>query len=215
MKTSTMIIAVGAVALAAYFLFRDKLPSLPGIVGGALAGLPSAATVMLGADPQTIKETGAVGGVGDLIYGLTYGGDLRKEATMPGGKYYEAAKQEIPRVTGITPTPKQIVPRAVAMGASTKIHELGMPLSMVVAPVTIGAGMGAITQQARYRETLPPEAAEKALVQEYATRQEWITEHPVESMVGFPAGIIHAVTTPVPQTDFFSTLARGWGRIFG
>jgi len=215
MKTSTGLILLGGGLIAAYFLFKDK-GGIPGVIGGALSSLPGFALQAAGAAPETIKETGVVGGAGDIIYNLTMGGDLREEATKPGGKYYEAAKKEIPLVTGITPTSKQIVPRAVAMGASEQIHDLTFPGALLAAPVTIGAGLGAITQQRKYYAALPtPEAKEKALVQEYTQRQEWIRGHPLESMVGFPAGIIHAVTTPVPQTDFFSTLARGWGRIFG
>ena len=201
--------------IAAYFLLKDK-GGIPGMIGGAITSLPGTVLQAAGAAPETIKETGVVGGAGDIIYNLTMGGDLREQATKPGGKYYEAAKKEIPLITGITPTSKMIVPRAVAIGASEQIHGLSFPDALLAAPVTIGAGMGAITQQVRYREALPtPEAKEKALVQEYKQRQEWIRGHPIESMIGFPAGIIHAVTTPVPQTDFFSTLARGWGRIFG
>lgn len=213
MKTSTTILLLGGAALAAYFLLKDKLP---GAVGGAVGEIPNIIVQLLGADPATTAETGVVGGVGDILYNITYGGDLRAEATQPGGEYYERAKEEIPEVTGVRPTPAMIVPRAVAIGAAEKIHGLGAVGAGLLAPITIGAGMGAITQQARYREALPtPEAQEKALVQEYETRQDWIRGHPVESLVGFPAGIIHAVTTPVKQDDFFTTMARGWGRIFG
>lgn len=216
MKTSTMLIIGGAAVAAAYFLLKDKgVSSILGGIGGAIAGAPAAVTVLAGAAPETIKETGAVGGAGDVIYQTAYGGDLRESATKPTGEAYQAAKEEIPRVTGITPTPEQIVPRAVAMQVAEDIHKGGLAEAALLAPITIGAGLGAITQQARYYESLPKEAAEKARAQEYETRQEWIQEHPIESMIGFPAGIIHAVTTPTPQTDFFSTMARGWGRIFG
>lgn len=214
MKTTTGLLLLGGGLIAAYFLLKQK-GGIPGAIGGVFSSLPNITLQMAGADPATLKETGAVGGVGDIIYNTTFGGDLRKESS-PGGKYYEAAKVEIPQVTGIEPTPEAIGHRAVAMGASTKLHDIGMTKSLLIAPVTIGAGFGAISQQVQYRESLPtPEAKEKALIQEYKTRQEWIREHPTGSLAGFPALIAHAVTTPVPQDDFFTTMARGWGRIFG
>ncbi len=216
MKTSTGLILLGGAAIIGYFLLKDKIPSIPGAIGGAIAGAPAAVTIALGASPETIQETGVVGGVGDLIYNITRGGDLRESATQPGGAAYEAAKAEIPRVTGVTPTPEMIVPRAVALQVSEDIHKGGWVEAATLAPVTIGAGLGAITQQARYREALPTEEAKAAaLQQEYTTREEYVRGHPVESLIGFPALIAHAVTAPAPQTDFFSTLARGWGRIFG
>lgn len=219
MKKRTMI-GIGVIAalgIGAYLLLKKGF-GITGGIGAAIAGAPAAVTVAMGAAPETIQETGAIGGAGDILYKLAYGGDLREEATQAGGLYYERAKAEIPKVTGVTPTPEMIVPRAVAMGVAEEMHEGEQPMAeaMLLAPWTIGAGLGAITQQQRYYEALPtPEAKKAAVVQEYETRQEWIREHPLESMIGFPAGIIHAVTTPVPQTDFFSTLARGWGRIFG
>jgi len=212
MKTSTTIgiAAIAAIGIGAYFLLKDF----------KLGDLFAAPLVMAGAAPETIKETGAIGGVGDVIYNIGYGGDLRKEATVPSGEYFEAAKEEISTQIvkpGEHVPQEAIVARAVSMGVAETMHEdMGFIPSMLAAPITIGAGLGAITQQQRYRDALPTEEAkEKALKLEYTTRQDWIKEHPVESMIGFPAGIIHAVTTPHKQTDFFSTMARGWGRIFG
>lgn len=214
MKTSTTIgiAALAAVGIGAYFLLKDfKL--------GNLFGAP---LIIAGADPQTIKETGVPGGIGNVIYNISGGEGLRERATAPEGSSYKAAVQEttalkyqVGQPEVIIP-PKAIVARATATDVSEGIVDEGLPIALLKSPVTIGAGLGAITQQRRYYESLPtPELKKAAVAKEYTTRQDWIRAHPIESMVGFPAGIIHAATTPIPQTDFFSTMARGWGRIFG
>lgn len=214
MKTSTLIpiAAVAALGIGAYFLLKDF----------KLGDLFSAPLIVAGAAPETIKETGAAGGVGDIIYNIGVGGDLREQATQPEGTFYKAAaaettalKQQVRQPEAVIPQ-KAVVARAVAMGVAETQQGMGMPAALALAPITIGAGLGAITQQARYREALPtPELKAAALQKEYTTREEWVRGHPVESMIGFPALIAHAVTAPAPQTDFFSTMARGWGRLFG
>lgn len=220
MKTSTLIpiAAIAALGIGAYFLLKDfKL--------GDLFGTP---LIMAGAAPETIKETGVVGGVGDIIYNIGYGGDLRQEATKPEGTYYKAAVAETTALKRQVKQPDVVIPkeaivhRAVAMGTAEKIHDVGFFETLVlgaipsVAGVPIGAGFAAIEKQRKYVEALPtPELKKAALVKEYATRQAWVQKHSVESMIGFPALIAHAVTAPTEQTDFFSTMARGWGRIFG
>lgn len=207
------IAAIAALGLGAYFLLKDfKL--------GDLLNQP---LIMAGAAPETIAETGAAGGVGNIIYNISGGEGLRESATQPEGASYKAAVKEtslLKKSVGqpdVTIPHEAIVARAVATNVSTRmIKDQGMTSSLLMAPVTIGAGLGAITQQERYRENLPTqELKDAALEKEYSTRGKWIREHPLESMIGFPAGIIHAVTTPTKQTDFFSTMARGWGRIFG
>jgi len=214
MKTSTLIpiAAVAALGIGAYFLLKDF----------KLGDLFNAPLIIAGADPQTIKESGTAGGIGNVIYNISGGEGLRERATDPEGSSYKEAVKETTQLKYDVGQPdvsipsKAIVARAIATDVSTGIVEEGLPLAMLKGPVTIGAGLGAITQQARYREALPtPELQQAALVKEYDTRQAWVQEHPVESMIGFPALIAHAVTAPAPQTDFFSTMARGWGRLFG
>ena len=214
MKTSTMVGlgAIAALGIGAYFLLKDfKMPNLNDLFGAPL--------VLAGAAPETIKETGAVGGVGDIIYNITGGEGIRERVTGPEGVTYKRAVAEIEReiLPAETPVPVSAAQhRAVAMDVSEQIVGEGLPAAMLLGPVTIGAGLGAIEQQRKYREALPTEEAKtKALELEYSTRQKFIQEHPIESMLGFPAMIAHAVTTPTKQTDFFSTMARGWGRIFG
>jgi len=206
------IAAIAAIGIGAYFLLKDfKL--------GDLFGAP---LVMAGAAPETIKETGAVGGVGDIIYNISGGAGLRESATTPEGEGYKSAVKETEGLKIQVGQPEAVIPekaivaRAVAQEVSTGIVDEGLPLAMLKGPITIGAGLGAIQQQVKYREALPtPELKAAALEKEYSTRQEWVRGHPVESMIGFPALIAHAATTPTKQTDFFSTMARGWGRLFG
>lgn len=224
MKTSTTIgiAAVAAIGIGAYFLLKDfKLPNLNDLFGAPL--------VMAGASPQTIKETGPVGGVGDIIYNISGGGGIRERITGPEGETFKEAEEEITQLKRDVGQPDVFIPtaattaRAVALDVATTKQERGMggELALAAIPIlgpalTIAPGLAAITQQRKYYESLPtPELKEAAIAKEYDTRQDWIREHPLESMIGFPAGIIHAVTTPTKQTDFFSTMARGWGRIFG
>lgn len=160
------------------FLKGDwKLPSLPRLP------IP---------DPQTIKETGIVGGIGDIIYNLGQSG-LRERVTER--IYYpsngrESAEQETKRIygdVGITepPDPEGLYARSVAMTVSEDVHKrgvfsfLGFPgLGIFGLPdpaVTIGAGLGAITQHGRWLETLPPEARQQAEREESEKRMEFRT----------------------------------------
>lgn len=88
-------------------------------------------------DPETIKETGIVGGVGDVIYNIFQAPELRERV------------EERADVAGIPYS------KAVAEVVSEDIHEQGLGLSLLKAPVTIGAGLGAIAQQGKYLESLP------------------------------------------------------------
>jgi len=217
MKTSTTIgiAAIAALGIGAYFLLKDfKFPNLTNLFGAPI--------MAAGASPQTIKESGVPGGVGNIIYNISGGEGLRESATQPEGAAYKAAvtqtsqlKKEVGQPEVVIPK-KAIVAKAVSTQVSTDIHEAGIRKSLAMAPFTIGAGLGAITQHQRYLEALPtPELKKAARVKEYSQREEWVRQHPAESMLGFPALIIHAATTPTKQTDFFSTMARGWGRLFG
>jgi hypothetical protein len=109
-----------------------KLPSLLDVLGGA--GLPTPA-------PETLAETGIVGGAGDIIYNTIIpggNGDLRERAEDL------AATQNIP------------FSKAVGQTVSEDIHGQGLFQSLLTAPVTIGAGLGAVSQWGTYLETLPP-----------------------------------------------------------
>lgn len=119
---------LGGLGYAAYKFARGdwKLPSLP-----SLPPLPTP-------DPQTLKETGIVGGLGDVIYNITMGGGELRERVEE-----RAMEPEIP------------FPKAVAEVVSEDIHEQGLGLALAKAPVTIGAGLGAMEQHERYLETLP------------------------------------------------------------
>lgn len=234
MKTSTLIpiAAIAALGIGAYFLLKDfKLPNLGDLFAAPL--------IIAGAAPETIKETGVVGGVGDIIYNISGGEGIRERATTPEGVSYKAAVVETEKLKtqvkqpDVTIPKEAIVARAVALDVATTMHDThlfgekhkdeGFPAHLVKAAIpifgpalTIAPGLAAITQQRKYYESLPtPELKQAAVEKEYTQRQEWIKGHPLESMIGFPAGIIHAFTTPTKQTDFFSTMARGWGRIFG
>lgn len=125
---------LGGLGFVAYkFMKGDwKFPSLLDAIGGL--GLPTPA-------PETLKETGVVGGIGDIIYNVAMpsgNGDLRERAGAL------ASAQNIP------------FSKAVAQTASEDIHKEGLISSLLKAPVTIGAGLGAISQWGTYLETLPP-----------------------------------------------------------
>jgi len=151
-----------------------------------------------GVNPQSFNEGGVPAVAGDMIYNITYPTELRESATTPTGAYYKRAKDEITDILPIneTPTDKQIVPRAVSMAVSEDIHEGGFLKAMLLSPITIGAGLGAITQQQRYYSTLPEGAKHTAIAQEYTTRSKWMFEHPIESFIGLPAQYIHIATRP-------------------
>jgi hypothetical protein len=159
--------------------------------------LPSLSDLLPGGLKETLKESGVPGVTGDIIYNIVYDG-LRESATVPGGESYEQARGEIADIlpAGMTPTPAQIVPRAVALDVAEDIIGGGMVKGALLAPVTIGAGLGAITQQQRFYERLPEEARKAAIEQEYTRRSKFMFEHPVESLIGAPAQVIHAVTRP-------------------
>lgn len=146
---------------------------------------------------ESFKEGGIPAATGDIIYNLVYDG-LRESATVPGGESYERAKSEISTILpgDTTPTPEQIVPRAIALDVSEDIISGGLGKAAALAPVTIGAGLGAVTQQQRYYETLPEDSQKKAIALEYKTRSKFMFEHPIESLIGAPAQVIHAVTRP-------------------
>lgn len=174
---------------------------------------------LFGGLPESFKEGGIPAVTGDIIYNMVYDG-LRESATVEGGESYEKAKGEIADIlpAGTTPTPSQIVPRAVALDVAEDITEGGLLKAALVAPVTIGAGLGAITQQQRYYETLPPDSRESAIAQEYTRRSKFMLEHPVESIIGAPAQIIHAVTRPADvyaPTPIEVVLNVATGGIFG
>lgn len=170
------ILLLGGVGYAAYkFYIGDwKLPTLP-----TLPPLPTP-------DPETIKETGIVGGIGDIIYNITYPTELRERVvervTEPSPAGRESAVAEATRLIERTtpynvitpePSPEGTYARAVAMTVSEDIHKEGLLMSLLKSPVTIGAGLGAMTQQARYLETLPPAAKTLAEKEESQKRLEF------------------------------------------
>lgn len=118
---------LGGIGYAAYkFLKGDwKIPSL-------IPTLPIPTPA-----PETIKETGVVGGVGDVIYNIFQAPELRERVT------------ERADVAGIP------FSKAVAEVVSEDIIGGGLPKAIGISPVTIGAGLGAIYQQGVYLETLP------------------------------------------------------------
>lgn len=160
-------------------------------------GLPSLGDIVPAGIKESFKEGGIPSVAGDIIYNIAYDG-LRESATEPGGESYEKAREEISKLlpADIKPTPAQIVPRAVALDVAEDITGGGFIKALLLGPVTIGAGLGAITQQQRYYETLPEEAKKTAIAKEYTTRTKFMLEHPVESLIGAPAQLIHAVTRP-------------------
>lgn len=217
-KTILGIALMGGIGFVAWKFYKGdwKLPSLPNL-GNLLTNVPGVPKDI----NITLKESGVPGAAGDVVYNIVYPGNLREETTIPGTQYYEKARREIVNILppDVTPQHEQIVPRSVAMKVATDIVEgRGFIPSMFLAPITIGAGLGAITQQKRYYDSLPKDARAQAVALEYKTREEWIGEHPIETAIGFPAVIIHAATKPtsLPEptgTDFFSTMIRGVTRI--
>lgn len=173
--------------------------------------------------PAGMKESFSEGGVpavtGDVIYNIVYDG-LRESATVEGGESYEQAKGEIEEILpeGTTPTPAQIVPRAIALDVAEDITEGGLLKGLILAPVTIGAGLGAMSQQEKFYGTLDEESKKKAISQEYTTRSKFMLEHPVESLIGAPAQVIHTVTRPADvyaPTPIEIVLNVATGGIFG
>jgi len=167
---------IGAIGFAAYKFFKGdwKLPSLGGVLPSItdLPGVPADIKI-------TLAESGVPGAAGDVVYNILHPDNLRQETTMPSGKFYQEAEKEIVTILppGKAPTQEQITPRAVAMKVSSDIVDRGLVGSMALAPVTIGAGLGAITQQERYYKTLPAPAKQEAIKKTVLTRETWKKEH--------------------------------------
>lgn len=180
-KTILGIALLGGIGFVAWKFYKGdwKLPSLGSILPSItdIPGVPADIKV-------TLAESGVPGAAGDIIYNLFSPDNLREQTTVPTGKFYQESEQEIKTILppGTTPTPEQIVPRAVAMKVSTDIvKERGFIPSMLLAPVTIGAGLGAITQQERYYKSLPDETTKREAIRKTVVqRQTWKKEHPVE-----------------------------------
>jgi len=162
---------LGGIGYVAYkFLKGDwKLPELP--------TLPEP-------DPQTIKETGVVGGVGDVIYNIVQAPELRERVEA------RADVADVP------------YSKAVAEVVSEDIHEQGLGLSLLKAPVTIGAGLGAIFQQGKYLETLPEderivaERLESEQRLKFKSTPEGIAATSISSIFP-PIGLITATSTMI------------------
>jgi len=140
MKNKDIMIIGGLVALAAAAYYGLKNINLKDILSGIGGGILQAG----GAAPETLKETGAAGGIGDIIYNFTMGeggGDLRQRSQEA------AALQKIP------------FSKSVAQTVAADIHKGGVWsfLNPLQAPITIGSGLGAITQWNRYLSTLSPQ----------------------------------------------------------
>jgi len=135
------------------------------------------------------KETGKA------IYGGVYGSDLDQEI-KPDSSAMNKSRQQIRWLEIENPTQKQLVAKTVSREVAEDIHKQGFGKSLLFAPVTIGAGLGALTQQQRFYDTLNPEQLQKARLQEFNRRAEWMYKHPLESTIGFPAQFIHEFNKP-------------------
>ena len=215
MKLSHIVIIGGLGAAALYLLSKTKA----GIAGSGLGssfikGVGSTVGGGIGAVAQVpyqvVEGTGE--GISESVTGLK-----RADVVKSTGTYYQKAETEIKRVTGLKPTPKQIVSRSAAMGAAETLHKKGMVSSLFTAPVTIGQGLGAIIQQQKYYESLPTkELKEKAFLKEAQTRQDWMRTHPLETIIGSPALVIHELTKPAEMVENpLTTFRRGIKNIFG
>jgi hypothetical protein len=195
LKPGTIIslILLGGLGYVAYKFWKGewKIPGLPDIgaaITNAAAALP-----------------GAVGGI---EYNIAYGRDLKKVATTPGSP--ERA-ETIAEIKDIIPgaTDPQITSRTAAREAAEDVIKgpfgtgftggvlagltvIGLPLT----GYTIGAGLGALTQQQRFYDTLNPTQLKYFREKEYATRAAWMWKHPIETTIGAPATVIHELTRP-------------------
>ncbi len=143
-----------------------------------LPGLPT----LPAPDPQTIKETGVVGGIGDIVYNVVQAPDLRERAEE------RAIEPLIP------------FPKAVAEVVSEDIHEQGLGLSLLKAPVTIGAGLGAITQHGRYLGTLPRD--ERTAAERLESEKRMTFRSTPE---GIAATAISSISPPLAAINIIST----------
>jgi len=175
---------LGGIGYAAYkFLKGDwKIPTLPTLP--PLPPLPTPA-------PETGAESGLVGQIGDIIYNIT-NPDLRERAITE----YLPAEKETERIIYMTtpggeipppPDPEGVFARGVARTVSKDIIGGGLPKALLFAPWTIGAGLGAITQQGKWMGTLPDDARKLAEQEESRKRLELQTT---------PEGIIATALMP-------------------
>lgn len=173
---------LGAIAYTVYKFAKGdwSLPSFPDLLGGVF-NPPG--------DPGiTIQETGVPGAVGDIIYNVLFQdpeGSLRQRAE----EGIPAAQAETEDILKATTLPGEPIPpadpagvfaRSVARETAQDIVDVG-PASFLIPGLnifTIGAGLGAMTQQERWRSTLPRQAQEEALRRESATRLKRVTTDP-------------------------------------
>jgi hypothetical protein len=152
--------------------------------------------------PNILK--GAMSGIGETGYNVVYDTNLR-DAIQKGSPERKKTEKEITETLNIPPseqTDAMQINRTVARETATDVIEGPMGTGFLGAmmpfanAITIGAGLGAIKAQQEYYNTLPEDKVEDARIKEYDTRAEWMYEHPVESIIGLPANIIHDVTKP-------------------
>lgn len=165
------IAALGGIGYVIYKFYTGAwaLPSLGGFLGGV---------VNPPGDPAvTIQETGVPGATGDIIYNLFSGNEdsLRQRATEDVNIYYHETKviEDIVTPPGETPKPPDeggVFARSVAATTSQDIHDRGLLESLLLSPITIGAGLGAVSQQERWYKTLSPAGETEARKHEAARR---------------------------------------------
>jgi len=216
MGTIGGVLLLGGVGYAAYMFYTGKwkLPNLMNLFSGINIPTPA---------PETLKETGVVGGIGDIIYNLTYPSELRERVhTEYVPAWYETERiidqTTPPGETPQAPDPEGVFARGVSRTVAGDIHQagiggfVGVPGFSIInflgelvglnphlpdPAFTIGAGLGAMAQQKKWIDSLPSGAAQQLAEREESEKR--------LAFIQTPEGILAStLTTLFPPMTFIT-----------
>jgi len=205
MKLTGGALIIAGIAGLGFAIYKGwiKIPNILGLLPGDV-----------GRGAQEVP--GIPGAIGGATYNIFNPGDTTLKERALDLSVTIAREEDIPIELAFE--------KAVAQEGAGDVHEgpfgTGFPgaITPILSGYTIGAGLGVIDRWNRYLEGLPFSKKREARLGEYERRANWMWEHPVESMIGFPAQIIHEATKPegAPSAPLFTLLpvaTAGLGKV--